>query len=291
MCSLRTHSEGSTMARAIWSGSISFGMVTIPVKLFGATESRDISFNLLHATCGTKLQQKRWCPTDEVEVPWNETARGYEFSKGQYVVLTEEDFEQLPLPSKHTIDLTAFVEEKEIDPVFYEKSYYLAPAERAEKPYALLLKALEEKKLSATASITIRKKEQLCVLRPHQGTIVLETLYYPDEVRQERGVDIGKGKVSDRELDMAFTLIELLKKPFDPAEYRDHYREALAQVIEAKLEVKQVVSAPPTRDSGVLDLADALKRSVEAAKKGSKPKPAARQQRTRPARRRTRKVG
>jgi DNA end-binding protein Ku len=174
--------------------------------------------------------------------------------------------------------------------VFYEKSYYLAPAERAEKPYALLLKALEEKKLSATASITIRKKEQLCVLRPHQGTILLETLYYPDEVRQERGVDIGKVKVSDRELEMAFTLIELLKKPFDPSEYRDNYREALAQLIEAKLEGKQVVSAPPTRDTGVLDLAEALKRSVEAAKKGGKPKPAARE-RTRPARRRTRKVG
>jgi DNA end-binding protein Ku len=265
-------------------------MVTIPVKLFGATESRDISFNLLHASCGTKLQQKRWCPTDEVEVPWAETARGYEFAKGQYVVLTEEDFEKLPLPSKHVIELSAFVEEQEIDPVFYEKSYYLEPAERAEKPYALLLRALEEKKLSATASITIRKKEQLCVLRPHQGTIMLETLYYPDEVRQDRGVDLDKVKVSDRELEMAFTLIELLKKPFDPSEYRDNYREALAQVIEAKLEGKQVVSAPQTRDTGVIDLAEALKRSVEAAKKGSKPKPAARA-RTRPARRRTRKVG
>jgi DNA end-binding protein Ku len=237
------------------------------------------------------LQQKRWCPTDDVEVPWNETARGYEFAKGQYVMLTEEDFEKLPLPSKHTIELSAFVEEKEIDPVFYEKSYYLEPAERAEKPYALLLRALEEKKLSATASITIRKKEQLCVLRPHQGTIMLETLYYPDEVRQDRGVDLDKIKVSDRELDMAFTLIELLKKPFDPSEYRDNYREALAQVIEAKLEGKQVVSAPTAaRETGVIDLAEALKRSVEAAKKGSKPQPAARA-RTRPARRRTRKVG
>jgi DNA end-binding protein Ku len=149
---------------------------------------------------------------------------------------------------------------------------------------------LEEKKLSATASITIRKKEQLCVLRPHQGTIMLETLYYPDEVRQDRGVDLDKVKVSDRELDMAFTLIELLKKPFDPSEYRDNYREALAQVIEAKLEGRQVVSAPAARETGVIDLAEALKRSVEAAKKGSKPKPAARA-RTRPARRRTRKVG
>ncbi len=280
------------MARAIWSGSISFGMVTIPVKLFGATESRDIRFSLLHATCGTRLQQKRWCPTDEVEVPWTETARGYEFSKGRFVVLTDEDFEQLPLPSKHTIELSAFVEEREIDPVFYEKSYYLEPGERAEKPYALLLKALEEKKLSATASITIRKKEQLCVLRPLNGTIMLETLYYPDEIRQERGVDLDKVKVSEKELDMAFTLIELLKKPFDPSEYRDHYREALAQLIEAKLEGKEVVSAPAAREAGVFDLAEALKRSVEAAKKGGKPKAPARTTTARTRRtRRTRKVG
>jgi DNA end-binding protein Ku len=280
------------MARAIWSGSISFGMVSIPVKLFGATESRDISFNLLHSTCGTRLQQKRWCPTDEVEVPWSETVRGYEYSKGQYVILTEEDFERLPLPSKHTIDLSAFVQSQEIDPVFYERSYYLEPGERAEKPYALLLRALEKKGLTAVASITIRKKEQLCALRPHQGTIMLETLYYPDEVRQERGVDLNSVKLSDRELEMAFTLIEILQKPFDPSEYQDHYREALAELIEAKLEGKEVVNTPPARESRVLDLADALKRSVEAAKKTAKPKPAARA-RSRPARaaRRPRKVG
>jgi DNA end-binding protein Ku len=282
------------MARAIWSGSISFGMVSIPVKLFGATESKDISFNLLHATCGTRLQQRRWCPTDEVEVPWNETARGYEYAKGQYVVLTEEDFERLPLPSKHTIELTSFVEEKEIDPVFYERSYYLEPGDRAEKPYALLLRALEEKKLTAVATVTIRKKEQLCAIRAHEGTIMLETLYYPDEIRLDRGMDLSNVKVSDRELDMAFTLIDLFRKPFDPSEYRDHYREALAELIEAKLEGKQVVQAPAARSTRVIDLADALKRSVEAAKKGAtaKPKPPARA-RTRASRpaRRPRKVG
>ncbi len=277
------------MPRAIWSGSISFGMVTIPVKLFGATESKDIRFSLLHATCGTKLQQKRWCPTDEVEVPWNETARGYEFTKGEYVMLTEEDFDKLPLPSRHTIELSGFVQEQEIDPVFYERSYYLEPGERAEKPYALLLKALEEKKLSAVAAITIRKKEQLCVLRAHQGSIMLETLYYPDEIRQERGVDLDRVKVSERELEMAFTLIELLKKPFDPSEYRDHYREALAELIERKLEGKQVVTAPPARGTRVIDLAEALKRSVEAARKGRTKAPA--RPRAQPARRRTRKVG
>jgi DNA end-binding protein Ku len=281
------------MARAIWSGSISFGMVSIPVKLYGATESKDISFNLLHATCGTRLQQRRWCPTDEVDVPWNETARGYEYAKGQYVVLTEEDFERLPLPSKHTIDLSAFVEEKEIDPVFYERSYYLEPSERAEKPYALLLKALEQRKLTAVATITIRKKEQLCAIRAHEGTIMLETLYYPDEIRADRGMDLSSVKVSDRELEMAFTLIDIFRKPFDPSEYQDHYREALAELIEAKLEGKEVVTAPAARDTRVLDLADALKRSVEAAKKEApKAKPPARA-RTRATRapKRTRKVG
>jgi len=280
------------MARAIWSGSISFGMVTIPVKLFGATESKDISFNLLHATCGTRLKQVRWCPTDEVEVPWNETARGYEYAKGQYVVLTEEDFEKLPLPSKHTIEISAFVAEQEIDPVFYERSYYLAPDERAEKPYALLMQALGEKKLAAIAAITIRKKEQLCVLRPQAGVMMLETLYYPDEIRAQPEVEVKGAKVTGRELEMAFTLIELLRKPFDPEEYKDHYREALEALIEAKLEGKEVVTSPEVRESKVIDLADALRRSVEAARKSSKPaaKTSARRRAEPAARRRTRKV-
>ncbi|HEU5039553.1 MAG TPA: Ku protein [Gemmatimonadales bacterium] len=279
------------MAKAIWSGSISFGMVTIPVKLFGATESKDISFNLLHATCGTRLKQVRWCPTDEVEVPWNETARGYEYAKGQYVVLTDEDFEKLPLPSKHTIEISAFVAEQEIDPVFYERSYYLAPDERAEKPYALLMQALAEKKLAAVAAITIRKKEQLCVLRPQAGVMMLETLFYPDEVRAQPEVEVKGAKVSGRELEMAFTLIELLRKPFDPAEYKDHYREALGELIEAKLEGKEVVTSPEAPEPKVIDLADALRKSVEAARKSSKPAKAAARRRSEPtARRRTRKV-
>ncbi len=270
------------MAKAMWSGVISFGMVSIPVKLYSATSSKDISFNLLHAACGTRLQQKRWCPTDEVEVSWNETVRGYEYSKGEYVTLTDEDFESLPLPSKHTIELTAFVDESEIDPVYYEKSYYLEPDKNGQKPYALLLKALEKKNLTALATITIRKKEQLCTIRPREGTIMLETLYYPDEVTAERDVDLGTVKVTDRELDMAFTLIELLRKPFEPEEYHDHYRDALSEMIEAKLEGKQVVRSPPPRDSKVIDLAEALKKSVAAAKKsGARAKPPARAVRAR----------
>jgi len=280
------------MARAIWSGAISFGMVNIPVKLMGATESKDIGFHLLHSTCGTRLKQVRWCPTDEVEVPWNETVRGYEYAKGEYVTLTDEDFEKLPLPSRHTIDLSAFVSESEIDPVYYERSYYLEPDERGEKAYALLLKALQKKGLTALATITIRKKEQLCAIRPRDGVILLETLFFPDEIRQAPATEVDRVRVNERELDMAFTLIELLRKPFDPEEYRDHYRDALEQLIEAKLEGHEVVTAPAARDTKVIDLADALRRSVEQARKGGKTKPAAKEperQRSRPARR-TRKV-
>ena len=254
--------------RAMWSGAISFGMVNIPVKLFSATSAKDVSFNLIHSTCGTRVQQKRWCPTDEVEVPWEEIVRGYEYAKGQYVTLTDEDFEQLPLPSKHTIDITAFVQSTEIDPVYYERSYYLEPDAKNEKAYALLLRALEEKSLTGIATITMRKKEQLCSIRGQEGTLMLETLYYPDEVQLEREVDLSKVKIDNRELDMAFALIDLLKKPFDPAEYKDHYREALAEVIDAKLEGKEVVTSPPPRDTKVIDLADALARSVAAARKG-----------------------
>ncbi len=277
------------MARAIWSGSIGFGMVNIPVKLFGATESKDISFNLLHATCGTRLKQVRWCPTDEQEVPWSETVRGYEYAKDQYVVLTDEDFEKLPLPSKHTIELSAFVKEEEIDPVNYERSYHLVPDERGEKAYALLIRTLEKKGLTAIATITIRKKEQLCALRPKDGGMMLETLYYPDEIRARPEMDLKNVKVNEREMEMASALIDLLRKPFDPEEYKDHYREALTQLIDAKLEGREVVESPVAKETKVIDLADALRKSVEAAKK-SKPKTAARP-RTRPAaRRRTRKV-
>jgi DNA end-binding protein Ku len=263
--------------RAMWSGAITFGMVNIPVKLFSATSAKDISFNLLHSTCGTRLQQKRWCPTEDVEVPWEEVVRGYEYTKGEYVTLTDEDFEKLPLPSRHTIAINAFVKAAEIDPVYYEKSYFLEPDARGEKAYALLLRALSERNLTGIAAITMRKKEQLCALRGQEGTLMLETLFYPDEVELERGVDLGKVNIDERELDMAFKLIDLLRKPFEPEEYRDHYREALAELIDAKLEGKEVVTSPPPKDAKVIDLADALARSVAAARKGGgkrKPAPA-----------------
>jgi len=255
------------MPRSIWNGVISFGMVSIPVKLYTATESKDISFHLLHKECGTRLKQLRWCPLDERAVEWSEIARGYEYARDEHVVMTDEDFEKLPLPSKHTVDLTAFVKAEEIDPIYYERTYYLEPDEKSVKPFALLMRALQEKGLTAIAKIAIRNKEQLCALRPVDGALVLETLYYPDEIR-EAPAEAPEVKVSEKELAMAFTLIDLLADSFEPEKYQDEYRAALMEVIEAKLEGQAVAAAVIPLPTKVTDLMSALKASVAAAKKG-----------------------
>lgn len=255
------------MPRSIWNGVVSFGMVSIPVKLYAATDSKDLSLHLLHQECNSRLRQLRWCSVCQREVEWDEVVRGYEYTKDQYVVLTDEDFEKLPLPSKHTIELSAFVKAEEIDPVFYEKSYYLEPDEVGVKPFALLMRALKERQLAAVGKVAIRNKERLCALRPLDGALVLETLFYPDEVRVEKGAGAPVVEVSERELAMAYTLIDLLSEPFRPEEYRDQYREALMEVIEAKLQGQEVVEAAAPPAAKVIDLMAALKASVEAAKK------------------------
>jgi DNA end-binding protein Ku len=260
------------MPRSIWNGVISFGMVSIPVKLYAATEDKDISFNLLHKDCGSKLKQLRWCPVHEKAVEWNEVVRGYEYEKGEYVVMDDSDFEKLPLPSKHTVELSAFVDAAQIDPIYYQRTYYLEPEEKGVKPYALLMKALKDKKLTGVAKIAIRNKEQLAAVRPMDGALVLETLYYPDEIR-ESPVELTNTemKVSDKQLKMAEALIDLLKDDFKPEEYKDEYREALQKLIEAKLDGQELTAPKASRPAKITDLMTALKASVEAAKKGSKP--------------------
>ena len=258
------------MPRSIWNGVISFGMVSIPVKLYTATEDKDISFNLLHKDCGARLKQQRWCPVHERAVEWGETSRGYEHEKGEYVTMEETDFEKLPLPSKHAVELSAFVDATQIDPIYYQRTYYLEPEEKGVKPYALLMKALKDKQLTGIAKIAIRNKEQLAAVRPMDGTLVLETLFYPDEIR-EVPTEIGESKVTDKELQMAEALIELLKDDFKPENYKDEYREALQQVIEAKLDGQELSVPKAGRPAKITDLMTALKASVEAAKKGQKP--------------------
>ena len=266
------------MPRSIWNGVVSFGMVSIPVKLYTATESKDVAFRTLHQECGSRLKQQRWCPVCEREVEWAEVQRGFEYTKDEHVVLSDEDFEKLPLPSKHTIDLSAFVDAREIDPIYHEKSYYLEPDEVGQKPFVLLMRALKDKGLTAIAKIAIRNKEQLCALRAYDGRLMLETLFYPDELRVERGTELPDIKVSDKELKMAFSLIDLMAEEFDPEKYHDDYRQALMEIINAKLEGQEIVAAPAPPEGKVVDLMAALKASVDAAKgrqQDEKPKRAA----------------
>lgn len=256
------------MPRSIWKGAISFGLVSIPVKLYTATDSKDIAFRQIHdAECQSRIRQLRWCPVHDSEVPYNEIVRGYEYTKDRYILLKEEDFDALPLPSKHTINLDAFVDADEIDPIYYERSYYLEPDEAGAKPFALLMRALQEKGLVAVAKIAIRNKEQLCALRPQDGALTLETMYLADEIREAPSeVPWQDTSVSAPELAMAETLIEMLRKPFAPEAYQDDYREALQQVISAKLEGVAVEEAAPAEAPKVVDLMAALRASIEAAK-------------------------
>ncbi len=249
--------------RSMWKGVISFGMVTIPVHMLPATASKDLAFHLLHAKCSTRLKQVRWCPTCKREVEWNDTVRGYEYAKGQYVVLTDSDFESIPRPTRHTIELTAFVKLDEIDPIYFEKSYYLDPEPAAGKSYALLVAALEQKQLTAIGRIAIRERERLCALRVADGAIMLETLYYADELRGH--ADTGHIEVSERELDMALKLIDYLTEEFHPEKFKDEYRDAVLGVIEAKLNNKEIVQLPESHDEKIINLMDALKASLTAA--------------------------
>lgn len=254
------------MARPIWSGVVTFGMVSIPVKLFTGTAANDISFNQLHKKCKSRIKYVKWCPVDDEAVDNDEIVKGYEYSKGKYVVLTEEDFEKLPLPSKHTIEIRQFVKMEDIDPVYYDQTYTLEPDEAGVKPWALFMKALEEKGMVGVAKIALRQKEHICALRPANGNLILETLYYPDEIRVDLDKKLPSVRVSEQELKMAETLVDLLAGKFDPADYKDEYRDALMEVIKAKLEGHEVVEAPPTPETKITDLMEALRASVEAAK-------------------------
>jgi DNA end-binding protein Ku len=252
--------------RPIWKGVITFGMVSIPVSLLPATEDKDVSFHLLHAQDHSRIKFKRWCPVDDREVPNDELVRAFEVSKGQYVEITDEDLEKLPLPSKHTIELSAFVKSDEIDPMYVDKSYYLEAEETGLKPYTLLARVLQSKDVAGVAKIALRNKEHLCALRPLDGTLVLETLHYPDEIR-EHEEKLPKVMVSDRELDVAASLVEALSEEFDPSKYHDQYREALLEVITSKAEGRAVVAPEGPPAEKVTDLMSALRASVEAARK------------------------
>jgi DNA end-binding protein Ku len=257
--------------RAIWKGAVSFGLVSIPVKLYTATEEKDVSFHQVHREDGGRIRYKRVCQIDGEEVAYADIAKGYELPSGETVVLTDEDFADLPLTSSRVVDVLSFVPLEQVDPIYFAKSYYLEPEKTATKPYVLLRDALEQADSVALVKVAIRTRESLATLRVRDGVLVLETMVWPDEVRApDFGFLDEDVTVRQQELAMAQSLIESMSADFDPGQYHDEYREALEQVIEAKIEGREVVEQPvQEEDTGsVVDLMAALRASVAAAKKG-----------------------
>ena len=256
------------MPRSMWKGAISFGLVTIPVSVYPATEEKTLRFNQLHDDDGGRIRMKRTCSVDGEEVGYDHIVKGFEYEKDRYVVLTDEDFDKVPVESSRAIDIVQFVDLEEIDPIMYKKTYYLVPEETGAKAYALLREAMSQENKVGIAKVSFRDKEHLSALRFKDESFVLETMYWPDEIREADfgGVDVD-AKVRDQELDMAKSLIENLTADWHPEAFKDEYREGLLKIVEAKIagEEIEMVEAEPT--AKVVDLMAALKASVAAAKK------------------------
>src|SRR4051794_3593800 len=282
MCSLRWRAWAASVQtygmRSIWKGSVSFGLVSIGVKLYSATEERDVSFHQVRRSDGARIRYKRVAESDGEEVPYGEIAKGYQLPSGEIVVLTDEDFADLPLPSARVVDVLQFVPADQIDPIYYNKSYYLEPEKTAVKPYLLLRDALEESDMVGLVKVAIRNREQLATLRVRDGVIVLGTMIWPDEVRvADFGFLDDDVELRPQEQAMARSLLDSMAGDFVPEEYTDNYREALQSVIEAKVEGREVVEVEDAQPNAgnVVDLMSALRASVEAAKKSRGDAPAA----------------
>ncbi|MFD7591914.1 Ku protein [Kitasatospora sp. NPDC059812] len=258
-----------------WKGTISFGLVSIPVHLYSATQEHDVPLHQVHAKDGGRVRMKRYCEREEKEVPYAEIAKGYESPDGRTVTLTDEDLADLPLPSKKIIDVLAFVDAGEIDPLMFSKAYYVGVADQAAaKPYALLRDALTASGQIAVTKIALRTRESPAVLRVHDGTLVLQTCIWPDEVRPAAGIaPEGDVTVRPQELKMARSLMDTLSEDFDLAQLHDDYQQALQQVITARLEGVELPheEEPGEAPDNVIDLMEALRSSLKRAKGGRGP--------------------
>jgi DNA end-binding protein Ku len=256
--------------RSIWKGSISFGLVSIGVKLYTATEEREVRFHQVRRSDGSRIRYRRVAESDGQEVPYGEIAKGYELPSGETVVLTDEDFADLPLPTARVVDVLQFVPLEQVDPIYFNRSYYLEPEQNAVKPYVLLRDALTESGMVGLVKVAIRSREQLATLRVRDGVIVMETMIWPDEVREPKFAFLDQDvELRAQERQMADSLVASMAGDFDPAAYTDDYRAALQQVIDAKVAGREVVepeTALPRADN-VVDLMSALRASVEAAKR------------------------
>lgn len=253
--------------RSLWKGAVSFGLVHIPVKLYPATRSKDISFNQLHELCGSRIRYKRFCPHCNVEVTQDSILRGYEYDKDKYVIVSDEELEQLPAAGAKTIEIKQFVRLEEIDPVFYDKTYYLEPADGGGKAYALLRQALRQTGRIAIAMVVLRTKGSLCTLRVGGDALIMETMFYPDEIRATAalsGLD-QHPELSEQEMSLAVQLIDNLTEPFAPDRYDDEYRRALTALINDKIRGEEIAVAPVAAPTAkVADLMAALRASLQA---------------------------
>jgi DNA end-binding protein Ku len=260
------------MPRAIWSGAISFGLVNVPVKLFSATNPKTVRFNQLNAKTGARIKQKRVDASTGEEVPYEDIVKGYELAPERYVLIEPEELDALDPKVTHTIDVEAFVQLDQIDPIYYDSTYYLAPAPGGARPYRLLLEALEAENKVAIAKVVLRSKQQLCALRPIGDVLTLSTMLWGDEVNSPDNLDglDATEPATDKELKMARQLIGMQSASFDPADYKDEYRERVMQLIEQKANGEEI-TAPPAEEEAkpVPDLMAALEASLAAVKSGS----------------------
>ncbi len=255
------------MAASVWTGHLTFGLVSFPIRLFSAARSETVSFNLLHKDDHSRIKQVTFCQAEDKPVPRTDLVKGYEYEKGQYVVVEEEDIKKVAPKTAKVMEILEFVKADQVDPIYLESSYYVAPDEGGEKPYALLYEALRKSEYYGVAKVAMHNREHIIILRPGSKGILSHTMYYQDEIRQVEEFRTDTSLVKDKELEMAKMLISSLEADFEPQKYHDTYRDNLQKMIEAKIEGKKVVATPAAHVAPVIDIMEALKRSLAEKRK------------------------
>jgi DNA end-binding protein Ku len=262
------------MPRSFWKGMVSFGMVSIPVRMYVATVSQVPAFHMLHEKCLTRPKQVLFCEKDDEYFSQKETVRGFEYARGKYIVLGESDFEKVPVRTTHTIEIAGFIDEAEIDPAYFFGLHYVAPEELGVKPFCLLRESLRQTGRVGLARVSFQRREHLCCLRPLDSLLALHTMRYDNEILPRAEITVPETKLAPKEMEMAASLIGVMAKKFEPGEYHDGYQKALKELIQAKLKGKEVEVLDMPKYEEIPDLMSALKASIEAASRESAARPA-----------------